>query len=382
MSKTDAEIISTLIFLSLVGIYLFKTRKELEFHYGIIIRRWKKGKEKIDKLVRGREKILRHIGDAFVVLGIAISIASFFLLIQYTLKFQQAFGLALPAVKGIKYPGAIIPIPFWYWLLSVFIVVVSHESMHAIFSRVENVKLKSYGIIFFLFFPIGAFVDPEKKTFEKMSGIKKMRILAAGSFGNLLVFAIVTILAIASTKIADSLIESFGVKFDVLPNTPAEKAGLEGIMLKINNQTIKNRVDLIDFLNKTKPGENVTILTTKGEFNLTLAENPENKEIGFIGITNTSEVYKYKASSQYVPDAFINALLVWYRILFWLAILNLGVGVANLMPAKPLDGGYMLEDIFKKFFGKRGEDIENVLSSLIFFLLLFNIFVVGTIKKI
>jgi membrane-associated protease RseP (regulator of RpoE activity) len=315
-------------------------------------------------------------------LGIAISIASFFLLIQYTLKFQQAFGLALPAVKGVKYPGAIIPIPFWYWLLSVFIVVISHESMHAIFSRVENVKLKSYGIIFFLFFPIGAFVDPEKKTFEKMSGIKKMRILAAGSFGNLLVFAIVTILAIASTKIADSLIESFGVKFDVLPNTPAEKAGLEGIMLKINNQTIKNRVDLIDFLNKTKPGENVTILTTKGEFNLTLAENPENREIGFIGITNTSEVYKYKASSQYVPDAFINALFIWYRVLFWLAILNLGVGVANLMPAKPLDGGYMLEDIFKKFFGKRGEDIENVLSSLIFFLLLFNIFVVGTIKKI
>jgi membrane-associated protease RseP (regulator of RpoE activity) len=68
--------------------------------------------------------------------------------------------------------------------------------------------------------------------------------------------------------------------------------------------------------------------------------------------------------------------------LFWVAILNLGVGVLNLMPAKPLDGGYMLEDIFKKFFGKRGEDIENVLSSLIFFLLLFNIFVVGTIKKI
>jgi membrane-associated protease RseP (regulator of RpoE activity) len=158
---------------------------------------------------------------------------------------------------------------------------------------------------------------------------------------------------------------------------------LEGIILKINNQTIKNIQDLIDLLNKTKPGENITILTTKGEFLLTLAQHPEEKNRGFIGINNTREVYAFKKIfTGYVPDSLINLLAVWYSLLFWLSILNLGVAVANLLPAKPLDGGYLFEEIFKYFFGKSGGKMANVLSAVIFFLLFFNIFAVSLIKTI
>jgi membrane-associated protease RseP (regulator of RpoE activity) len=379
----DLEIIATLIFFLAIGIYLAKKRKELEFHYGIIIKRWKKGIEKIDKLVKGKKKILRKVGNIFVAIGILISLYGIYFLIRYTLQLKQVFGLALPSVAGVKYPGPVISIPFWYWIIAIFTVIASHETMHAIFSRVEKVKLKNYGIIFFLLFPIGAFVDPEKRAFEKLKGIKKMRIYAAGSFGNFLVFAIVLLLVLLSTKISDSLIESIGLKFEVLPNTPAEKAGLEGIIFKINNQTIKNTQDLIDFLNKTKPGENITILTTKGEFFLSLAQHPEEKNRGFIGINNTREVYAFKTIfTGYVPDSLINFLTVWYSLLFWLAILNLGVAIANLLPAKPLDGGYLFEEIFKNFFGRNGERIANALSAIIFFLLFFNIFAVNLIKAI
>jgi membrane-associated protease RseP (regulator of RpoE activity) len=379
----DLEIIATLIFFLAIGIYLAKKRKELEFHYGIIIKRWRKGIEKIDKLVKGKKKILRKVGNIFVAIGILISLYGIYFLIRYTLQLKQVFGLALPSVAGVKYPGPVISIPFWYWIIAIFTVIASHETMHAIFSRVEKVKLKNYGIIFFLLFPIGAFVDPEKRAFEKLKGIKKMRIYAAGSFGNFLIFAIVLLLVLLSTKISDSLIESIGLKFEVLPNTPAEKAGLEGIIFKINNQTIKNIQDLIDFLNKTKPGENITILTTKGEFFLSLAQHPEEKNRGFIGINNTREVYAFKKIfTGYVPDSLINFLTVWYSLLFWLAILNLGVAIANLLPAKPLDGGYLFEEIFKNFFGRNGEKIANALSAIIFFLLFFNIFAVNLIKAI
>jgi len=379
----DLEIIATLIFFLAIGIYLVKKRKELEFHYGIIIKRWKKGIEKIDKFVKGKKKILRKVGNIFVAIGILISFCGIYFLIRYTLQLKQVFGLALPSVAGVKYPGPVISIPFLYWIIAIFTVIASHETMHAIFTRVEKVKLKNYGIIFILLFPIGAFVDPEKRAFEKLKGIKKMRIYAAGSFGNFLVFAIVLLLALLSTKIADSLIESAGLKFEVLPNSPAEKVRLEGIILKINNQTIKNIQDLIDFLNKTKPGENITILTTKGEFLLTLAQHPEEKNRGFIGINNTREVYAFKKIfTGYVPDSLINLLAVWYSLLFWLSILNLGVAVANLLPAKPLDGGYLFEEIFKYFFGKSGGKMANVLSAVIFFLLFFNIFAVNLIKTI
>jgi membrane-associated protease RseP (regulator of RpoE activity) len=379
----NLEIISTLAFFLIVTVYLLKTRKELEFHYGIIIRRWKGGKEKIDKLVKGRKKILKKAGSVFVAIGILISLAGTCFLIYYTLQFQQIFGLALPSVAGIKYPGPVISIPFWYWLIAVFIVIASHETMHAIFSRVENIKLKSYGIIFLLFFPIGAFVDPEKRAFEKLRGMKKLRIYVAGSFGNILIFVIVFLLILASNQIVDILMENAGIKFEVLPNTPAEKAGMEGIIVKIDNQTIKNRVDLSDFLEKTRPGENVTIFTTKGEYIITLAEHPEEKTRGFIGINNTQEVYKFKLFfTGYVPNLLINSLFVWYNLLYWLLILNLGVGAANLLPIKPLDGGYLFEEIFRKLFGKRGKKIANVLSAIIFLLLLFNVFAIYAIKKI
>jgi len=379
----DLEIIATFIFFLAIGIYLVKRRKGLEFHYGIIIKRWKKGIEKIDKLVKGKKKILRKVGNIFVAIGILISLSGVYFLARYTLQLKQVFGLALPSVAGIKYPGPVISIPFWYWIIAIFTVIASHETMHAIFSRVEKVKLKNYGIIFFLLFPIGAFVDPEKREFEKLKGMKKMRVYAAGSFGNFLVFAIVLLLVFLSTKIADSLIESVGLKFEVLPNTPAEKVGLEGIMLKINNQTIKSKQDLINFLNKAKPGENITILTTKGEFSLSLAQHPEEKNRGFIGINNTIEVYVFKTIfSGHVPESLINLLAFWYGLLFWLAILNLGVAIANLLPAKPLDGGYLFEEIFRNFFGKNGEKMANVLSAIIFFLLFFNIFAVNLIRAI
>ena len=379
----NLEIIATSAFFLIVIAYLLKTRRELEFYYGIIIRRWKGEKWKIDKIIKKRRKILRKVGNAFVAVGILISLAGTCFLIYYTFQFQQIFGLALPSVAGVKYPAPIISIPFLYWLIAVFIVVASHETMHAIFTRVENIKLKSYGIIFLLFFPVGAFVDPEKRKFEKMRGIKKLRIYTAGSFGNISVFVIVFLLILASNKIVNALMEDAGVKFEVLPDTPAEKAGMEGIIVKIDNQTIKNRVDLSNFLEKTRPGENVTIFTTKGEYKITLAEHPENKSRSFIGISNTQEAYKFKLLfTGYVPDFLINSLFFWYNLLYWLLILNLGVGAANLLPIKPLDGGYLFEEIFRKFFGKRGKEIANVLSAIILFLLLFNIFGIYVIRKI
>jgi membrane-associated protease RseP (regulator of RpoE activity) len=379
----DLEIISASIFFLIIIIYLLKNRKEVEFHYGIIIRRWKGGEKRIDKIVKGKREILRKIGNFFVAAGILISLAGIFFLIYYTLQFKQVFGLAAPSFAGVKYPGPVISIPFWYWLIAVFVVIASHETMHAIFTRVENIKLKSYGIIFLLFFPIGAFVDPEKKVFEKLRGIKKMRICAVGSFGNILVFAIAFLLFFASNQIVDLLMENAGIKFEVLPDTPAEKVGMEGIMIKIDNQTIGNRIDLSNFLKKTRPGENVTIFTTKGKYEITLAEHPEEKNRGFIGISNIKEVYRFKMLfTGYVPDALINSLSVWYNILFWLSILNLGVGAANLLPIKPLDGGYLFEEIFIKFFGKRGKKIANALSLIILLFLIFNIFAISAIRKI
>lgn len=57
----------------------------------------------------------------------------------------------------------------------------------------------------------------------------------------------------------------------------------------------------------------------------------------------------------------------WWEILhysYWIAWLNLLVGLTNLLPAIPLDGGYIFRDSLLKFFEKKknGERIVNILT--------------------
>ena len=46
----------------------------------------------------------------------------------------------------------------------------------------------------------------------------------------------------------------------------------------------------------------------------------------------------------------IPAALIWfYGFLYWLYLLNLGIGLFNLVPLGPIDGGRMLLVALKKF---------------------------------
>ena len=178
------ETISILFFFTLIGILLIKDRKKVEFKYGIVIRRWEKGKYVIDKFVKKYKKHIEKIGNISIIVSIIVSIIGVSFLFYLTFKLKPAFGIVLPSVGGFKYPEPIISIPFWYWIGSIFIIVASHETMHAIFARLEKIRIKSYGILLFLVFPIGAFVDPDMKMIKKLRTVKKLRIFSAGSFGN------------------------------------------------------------------------------------------------------------------------------------------------------------------------------------------------------
>lgn len=378
----DLEIVSTIIFFALIGVLLVRDRKNIQFSYGIIIKKWKKGKEIIDNLVKKHKRFLAVVGNIAIAIGIGASFLGIYFLVSYTIKLQQAFAFVLPTVAGYTYPGPVISIPFWYWIVGVFVVIASHETMHAIFSRLEKVPIKSYGILLFLLFPIGAFVDVDMKKVKKLKLIKKLRIFAAGSFGNFLVGLIIFLIFIASVNVSNHLIESVGIKFETLPNTPAREIGLSGIIYQINNQTIRDRSDLADLLNRTKVGDNLTILTTTGIFNLKTIEHPEIKGRAFIGITKINEVYKYRVFFEgYVPENLVNCLLIWHRLLFWLFLISIGIGMVNLLPMKPFDGGLIFEELFLKFFGKKGKIAIMVCSVIILSLILVNLFGIGVIKS-
>ncbi len=370
------EILSLLIFVAVIGSLLLKDRKNINFHYGIIVRRWTKGLELIDKLVKRYPKFITRMGNIGVGLGVLTGIAGTILLIVLTVKLQQTFGLVLPTAGGYQIPGPVFSVPFWYWLIAIFIIAVTHETMHAVFIRLEKVPVKNYGILMLLLLPIGAFVDPDNNRIKRLSILKKLRIFAAGSFANFVVALIAIGIFISGVFAFGTATDTSGVVIDsVSEDSPADKVNLEGTIQKINDVEIKSTLDFVKALNNTKAGDEILITTGKGSYKLVLEEHPEiqNRSYAGVSIRNSYE-YNIFGLNGIVPSAFLKTFFVVMSFLNWLFMISAGVGIVNLLPVKPLDGGLFFGEIFTKIFKDKGTLIINLTSILLIGLLLFNLF--------
>jgi len=370
----NLEIISLLIFFALVGLFLQKNKKNITYKNGISIIRWERGKGILDVIVNKFRKILPAVGILSILVGLLATFLGLYFIVQFTLKLQQAFAVALPSVSGVSYPAPIVGVPFWYWIIGIFIIVFVHESMHGIFARLYNVRIKSYGLITFFVLPIGAFVDPDEKQLGKLSTIKKLRILSAGSFINIVLGMIFLIFAIGFFS---SFYEEKGVNFsETIKDLPAYNVGLNGTIYAINGREVKTIQDLSKVLNETKPGSKIQITTTKGVFTLETISRPDSQPGSYIGIGNASTDVDIKGDL-----TMYKAPLDWfYGLLIWLHILNLGVGIANMLPIKPLDGGLFYEEVLKKYVGDKSKRLIKVISLLVALLFLFNIFGIPIVK--
>ena len=359
-------------FLLLLGIFILRDRKNLEFKYGFLIKKWKGKVKWIEDLVRKHRKFLKIVGMVSVGTSLVASLISFGFLIYFPLQRKGGISLVLPSAAGFKYPGPVLSVDVIYWLPSIFILLIAHEGMHALFARSVGVKIKDYGIFLFLLFPLGAFVNPVEKQIKKLKLVDKLKIFSAGSFGNFLVAALTFLLLNLLFFLFSVSVESKGIKFEVIEGTPAAHANLKGILVKIENQSITTLKDLQEFMEKTKPGEKIRIETTQGIYEVVLAKNPNNNQTGFIGIKNLEPYLVFKNGGE-VPKTLLE---IFRRILLlfqWIFVINLGVGLANLLPLKPLDGGLIWEELLKKRF-KNGVTLSKFLNYLTLSLLLFNLY--------
>jgi len=367
------EIVSTIIFFSLVGILLIRDRKNVEFHFGIFTRRWKKGLEIIDNFVNKYKRIISKAGSVAIVVGIAAGIIGFLTLVIFTFRAERAFALVLPTVAGYKIPGPVISIPFWYWIVGAFVVLASHETMHAIFARLEKIPVKNYGILLLLLLPFGAYVEPDMEKVQKLKkSNQKLKIYAAGSFANFIVALIVLILGlIFSLSASATLLEPKGIAFnETLEGYPAHEVNLTGVIKAIDGIDIKTIESFSDVLNNTKVGEKIEITTDIGKYEIKTVARPDNQSGAFIGISLLRTTFGWKSWAENYSFIFITIS----RLLSWLLILNLGVGTANLLPMKPFDGGFISEEILTKKLGKKGRFIASILTFVTIFLFLFNLF--------
>ena len=387
----DIENLSAILFIIILSIVLWVKKKNLNIHkiffpfLYVITLKTKFGIKFMDKVAKKFPKSINFISQAGIYLGFAGMLLMSFELIKNVIKIIMqpnalpGVGLVLPIqIKGAFY------VPFFYWITSIFILATIHEFAHGIVARLHNIKVKSSGIGFLsLLVPIIplAFVEPDEKKLIKKSSKKQLAVFAAGPLANILfAFIVLGISLLITNPIANNLIDYDGVLITGLIkefNTtfPAEEAGLKEneIITKIDGKEITHLSNFTLAVGNKTPGEKIHIVTNRSAYDITLTESPENKENAYLGV--------YLKQSTKIKDSFkekygniIPSIILWLiGLLFWLYLLNLGIGLFNLVPLGPIDGGRMLHTILTKYFKKSGVRIWKIVSFIFLILILFNI---------
>src|SRR3989338_4388511 len=155
---------------------------------------------------------------------------------------EAVSGVSL-VLPGVHVPGLGV-LPFWYWILAIFVIALVHEFSHGIVARAHNISVKNTGLVFFG--PIlGAFVEPDEKKLRKEQDIVQYSVLAAGSFSNV-VLAVVALLFLnfAFMPLHEMMVEPSGFSFGgyVDGDYPAAQTGLQPgtVITGINNQKVSN----------------------------------------------------------------------------------------------------------------------------------------------
>lgn len=370
------DLLFAIVFYGIILAFFFRNRKDFEVQARIIaIYRTKLGLKLMDRLSRIFPFLWKVIGFIGVIFGFTGMAFIFYWLVKGTvaliLKPTAPPALA-PVLPGVRIPG--LPnLSFWHWIIAIFLVAAIHEFSHGIFARLYNVKIKSSG--FALFGPIlGAFVEPDEKTLAKKSKTAQLSILSAGPFSNLVFGAVcLLILNFATAPLLDVFYEADGIKVkEVLKGSAAEAAGLKApfILNVINGEETINASQFLEATSKVKVGQEVNLETDKGEFVLVARESEENKSRGFIGIRDFEVNTKVKEDAEKDYGEFLPKFVHWINMLvFWLFIVNVGIGLFNLLPLGPVDGGRMFLVASLFFFRNNFKKAQNFWSLVSFFCL-------------
>jgi membrane-associated protease RseP (regulator of RpoE activity) len=381
------ENLSIIVFLAILGALIIKDRKNIVFKGLMFTRRTEKGKDKIKKFGEKYSKQLKIYANIAIVTAIIASVAgSFFLLKSLTLAepgVRLLFPKVFPGEPSEAVQKHISFIPIWYWVITIFIIIVPHELSHGFVAAAEKIRIQSLGLALFLIFP-GAFVEPDEEQFKKSKPLTRMRVAAVGSFANFLVFILLLLVVLGLGLLPERVFIGDGVSFEAtIPDTPAAEVGLKGTIKEMDGVDVNDLGDLSAILDSTEPGQEIQIVTTEGEFTLKTAENPDVPGSSYIGISNpTTADLQYTSSLRFLGNPETGAaIFLWFFNLFtWAAFLDFNIAIANLLPMLPLDGGLILHAIIEKFSSKKlAEKVIVPISIVTFVVLLLNLIGMGTV---
>lgn len=373
----------------------------LEAGPGVLIWRTKYGLGLLDRVANSSRKFWKIFGIVGAALG------SVFMILVFLNLADKAAGIigtiiSPPPAGGGGAPGVMPLVPGWTFpveliipfLIAIGTVLIVHEPAHGITARRVGLPVESTGLLLLAVIP-GAFVEPNEEELKKASISNRLQVYGAGSFANIL-FGILCLGLILALISPSSGLHVAGV----YENTPARENIQPGMRLMeigyVGDTSIKimGYQDFDNFMENTRPGDNVRVITESGDHTFTLRsypsgenltlflendntevtfENRDNENVGFLGVWTP---YYPVSKSKIAGDIFTSLIMFWetpslrgggisqysydYRapvfiinVLQMMFLLNIGIGLFNLLPLKPLDGGHIAECLSEKMSSKK-----------------------------
>ncbi len=370
----------------------------LSLMLGIVLMvRTQRGKKLIDWIARPK-RFWNFFGDLGTILTLLGLVAMTVLMLATVLvSLNPASGVpALGASEILVIPGVNPFVPLWYGLIALIVTLVVHEGGHGILARANGMRLKSLGLLIAVV-PIGAFVEPDEEDLKAAPRRRRLAVFGAGPAINI---AVAFLCLGGMAGLAGQLEERPGIYLaSIGQDSPAETAGMAGgdILLAGNGETFGEWAVFQDFMQAKNPGDAIEFAMGDGENrvvtlgsrwdslsasqqealvaeNATLAE--EYQRAAYLGVSPLfperltflahpfgegginflvlisapiGEVRGIPYLSTYFPafhEAPFNPDVYWpmVNLLFWVFWINLMVGLTNILPMLPLDGGHIFRD--------------------------------------
>jgi len=399
----DYYLLSVIAFFAVLAVLIYRDRKKIQISYYLLyMRRTSRFRNFIDSVAKAAPRFWKVFGTIGVIVAFC---AMFFGL--YSMSQAAALALSgkikeptaglvlpIPSSQPASIPG-VIGIPFWFWIITIAIILIPHEFMHGVIARMEKVRLKSVGLLLLAIFP-GAFVEPDEKQLAKKGLWTKLRVFAAGSFINITIG--LSVLFVVQAFLWSAAVQPGLLVTSVAENSPADLAGLKAGMViqnfdgvpqigfydysalllvsKLPNSTtesaplVMGQLLLLNKLSKHAPGDSVRIEAATQEtirsmsgtdrFDITLGNNTNIPNLAYLGVTASLNTAS--------PGDFV----VLFPLLAFVWMLSFFVGIFNILPIHPLDGGLMVEAVAERFAKKKSKVIVRAITLVTLFILLLN----------
>ena len=377
-----------------------------DFRFPLIILKTQKGQSLLEKLSRFRFiSILSWISLILMPIFSLLAVSILLLTASLYLSFPEVREIARETGPqgALLIPGINPYLPIIYGWIAIFIGLVIHELSHGVIARAVDIPVRSSGILFFLFLPIGAFVEVDDTKLDSVSFKKSGRIIAAGAGSNIVVGLMALILLVGVVNTMEPVADGIPVS-KIVVDSPANMAGLlpGDIITHLNGIPVDDSNVFSQNFNNLSPGDEIILKVQRQsvqyDYPIILSSRPENPEEPFIGIMRPSidindSLHRYQNGISFSTDLLVyfsfpsgdsysipfstsmqnfytsslgNQYIVFSNLLFWIWFINFNLGIFNSLPLGPLDGGQAFKRGLKSVTGnKLSQNNINYISRLV-----------------